>query len=71
MKKTSQHENKNFFNPKQHTDDCYKVHCGWNQMIVVFHPDLYSDYFTFADDECAPEWNPEYEFWVLSMVKNF
>ena len=39
-------------------------------MIVVFHPDLYSDYFTFADDECAPEWNPEYEFWVLSMVKN-
>ena len=40
-------------------------------MIVVFHPDLYSDYFTFADNECAPEWNPEYEFWVLRMVKIF
>ena len=48
-----------------HIDDCYKVLCEWDEMIVVISSNLYGTKTTFVTDKCAPKWNTEYGFWVM------
>lgn len=49
----------------KHIDDCYKILCEWDEMIVVISSQLYGSVYTFASNACAPQWNSEYGFWVL------